>query len=207
MFRLGDPPDYEPDPEQSVATEAERQGRPAQEVAYGIMLEREGRELLFFPLVNYSAGNHDAIREMLLHPRTLVGLGDGGAHVGLISDGSIPTYMLTHWARDRSRGEKLPLEWVVRAQSHDTARFYGLEDRGLIAPGMKADLNLIDLDRLSVHAPEMIRDLPAGGRRLVQKATGYVATIVAGEVAFEAGEPTGALSGKLVRGPQARPAA
>jgi len=137
------------------------------------------------------------------HPGSVLGLGDGGAHCGTICDGSYPTFMLTHWVRDRTRGERLPLPAVVKLLSCDTARAVGLEDRGLIAPGYKADLNLFDLDRLHLHAPEVAHDLPSGGRRLVQRADGYTATIVSGAVVYRGGVPTGLLPGRLVRGPQA----
>jgi N-acyl-D-amino-acid deacylase len=137
---------------------------------------------------------------MMAYPNTRLGLSDGGAHCGLICDASTPTYMLTHWVRDRSRGPRLPLEAIVKQQTSETASLYGLNDRGVLAPGRKADLNVIDLDRLTLRAPVMVRDLPAGGRRLVQKAEGYAATIVAGEPVFIDGEPTGTLPGKLVRG-------
>jgi N-acyl-D-amino-acid deacylase len=200
MFRLGDPPDYEPAPDSSVAAMAARQGMTPAELAYDILLERDGREMLFMPAFNYASGDHSAIAEMMAHPNTRLGLSDGGAHCGLICDASTPTYMLTHWARDRSRGPRLPLEAVVKQQTQDTASLYGLHDRGVLAVGKKADLNVIDLDRLTLRAPVMVRDLPAGGRRLVQKAEGYAATIVAGDVVFADGEATGALPGKLVRG-------
>ena len=137
---------------------------------------------------------------MMLHPRTVLGLSDGGAHCGLICDASMPTYLLTHWVRDRTRGERIPLEQAVRLQTGNTAAVYGLTDRGTLEPGKKADLNLIDFDALRLHAPEMVFDLPAGGRRLVQRVDGYRATIVSGEVTFENGEPTGARPGGLVRG-------
>ncbi|MBM3489935.1 MAG: amidohydrolase family protein [Alphaproteobacteria bacterium] len=200
MFRLGDPPDYEPPPEASVAAIAEREGRAPAEIAYDMLLEREGRELLFMPAFNYAGGDHAVIAEMMAHPNTLLGLSDGGAHCGLICDASTPTFMLTHWARDRRRGPKLALEEAVRQQTSGTAALYGLGDRGVLAPGKKADLNLIDLAGLILRAPEMVRDLPAGGRRLVQRAEGYAATVVAGEVTFENGQATGALPGRLVRG-------
>jgi N-acyl-D-aspartate/D-glutamate deacylase len=200
IFPLGDPPDYEPAPETSVAATAARQGRRPQEVVYDWMLERDGRQLLFAPLANYVDGNFDALREMIVHPRTVLGLSDGGAHCGLICDASMPTYLLTHWARDRKRGQRIDLEKVVHLQTSNTAAVYGFGDRGAIEIGKKGDLNVIDFDALRLHAPEMVFDLPAKGRRLVQRVDGYRATIVSGEVTFEDGEPTGARPGRLVRG-------
>ena len=198
-------PDYEPPAEASAAAVAAREGRRPEEVILDWMLEKDGKQFLFAPLANYADANFDAIREMLVHPRTMIGLSDGGAHCGLICDCSMPTYLLTHWARDRSRGEGIPLEAVVKLQTKDTAEVYGFGDRGVIAPGMKADINVIDFDGLTLHAPEMVHDLPAGGRRLIQRVDGYRATICSGEVIFENGEPTGAMPGKLVRGPQPNP--
>jgi len=199
-FVLGDPPDYEPGPERSVAGIAAATGRPPLEVAYDAMLAHEGTSLLYTPILNYSSGDLGPAREMLLHPRAAVGLADGGAHCGVICDASMPTFMLTHWTRDRTRGERLALEWVVRKQTGDTARLYGLTDRGTIEVGMLADLNVIDYDRLQLGTPVVVADLPAGGTRLVQRATGYVATVKTGCVTFEGGEQTGALPGRLVRG-------
>jgi N-acyl-D-amino-acid deacylase len=199
MFPLGDPPDYEPAPSTSAAAVAEREGRTPQEVVLDWLVERDGKALLFAPLASYVDRDHEAIREMMSHPNTVLGLSDGGAHCGLICDVSMPTYLLTHWARDRSRGERLPVELLVHLQTQRTARTYGFKDRGVIAPGMRADLNLIDLDGMVLHAPEMVFDLPAGGRRLIQKADGYRTTIVAGQVTFEDGKPTGARPGRLVR--------
>jgi N-acyl-D-aspartate/D-glutamate deacylase len=152
------------------------------------------------PFFNYVDGNHDAIREMLLHPAGVSGLSDGGAHCFLICDASIPTFMLTHWARDRYRGPQLPLEYVVKKQSHDTAALFGLHDRGTIEVGKKADANVIDFERLTLHMPRMAYDLPAGGARLLQGASGYVATIVSGDVTRRDGCDTGARPGALVRG-------
>ncbi len=205
MFLLGDPPDYEQSLEQSIAARAQRLGVTPEELAYDLMLERDGRNNLYVTLCNYEHGSLDSSLEMMRHAGAVLGLGDGGAHCGTICDGSYPTFMLTHWVRDRTRGERLPLPAVVKWLSHDTARAVGLRDRGVIAPGFKADLNLINLDRLRLHAPEVAHDLPGGGRRLVQRAEGYAATIVSGVVVQRDGAPTGALPGRLVRGPQAEP--
>jgi N-acyl-D-aspartate/D-glutamate deacylase len=199
IFPLGDPPDYEPAGDASVAAVAAREWRQPQEVVLDWLLEREGTALLFAPLASYVERNHDAIREMMTHPRTILGLSDGGAHCGLICDASMPTFLLTHWVRDRSRGDRLPLELAVHLQTGRTAAAYRFSDRGTIEPGKRADLNLVDLDGLRLHAPEMVFDLPAGGRRLVQGVEGYRATVVAGEVTMEDGKPTGSRPGGLVR--------
>jgi N-acyl-D-amino-acid deacylase len=199
-FVLGDPPDYEPGPERSLAGLAAARGVSPLEVAYGEMARDGGQGLLYIPILNYALGDLDHVREMMLHPQGLIGLADGGAHCGTICDASMPTFMLTHWTRDRSRGELLPLEYVVKKQTHDTARLYGMADRGTVEAGALADFNLIDYDALTLGAPYVTNDLPAGGRRLLQKASGYVATIKTGTVTFEHGEPTGAVPGRLVRG-------
>jgi N-acyl-D-aspartate/D-glutamate deacylase len=203
LFRLGNPPDYEPSREESVAAIAARTGKTPEEVAYDILLERDGHEFLYLPVLNYSNCDFEPIREMLTHPLAILGLSDGGAHCGLICDAGMPTMLLTHWVRDRSRGERLPLEAMIRMQTRRTSELYGLLDRGLLAPGMKADVNLIDFDELALLAPEMVYDLPANGRRLIQKARGYRTTIKSGTVIFNDGEPTGEMPGQLLRGPQA----
>lgn len=200
IFPMGETPDYEPAPESSVAARAARAGVEPAAMAYDLLLEREGRNILYRPIINYAAGDLGAVQEMMQHPNTIMGLGDGGAHVSIICDASAPTTMITHWTRDRSRGERLPLEWVIRRLSRDNAVALGLLDRGLVAVGGKADLNVIDYDRLRAHAPEVRYDLPAGGRRLVQRTDGYVATVVSGVVVHRDGEATGALPGRLIRG-------
>ena len=204
--RSGDPPDYEPPPERSVTALAAAQGRTTDEVLYDLMLQRDGKELLYLPLLDYSACNLDAVREMLVHPATVLGLGDGGAHCGVLCDASLPTFMLAHWARDRSRGERLPVETVVHLQTRRTAELYGFRDRGLLAPGHLADVNIIDHGALALESPEMVYDLPASGKRLVQRARGYVATVKSGTVVREHDEATGERPGRLLRGPQPQPA-
>jgi N-acyl-D-amino-acid deacylase len=199
-FVLGDPPEYEPGPERSLAALAAASGRSALEVAYDAMLANDGRGMLYVPILGYSDGDLEPTRQMLLHPRGALGLADGGAHCGVICDASMPTFMLTHWTRDRTRGERLPLEWVVKKQTHDTARLYGIHDRGTIEPGNMADLNVIDYDNLRLGAPVVTADLPAGGSRIVQGADGYVATIKRGVTTFDHGVDTGARPGRLLRG-------
>ncbi len=202
MFPLGDPPDYEPPQESSLGARARRENRDPREVVYDYLIEGEGKNFIFAPFANYAAYNLDCCSEMMQSPHTLIGLGDGGAHVGLISDGSFPTSLLSHWGRDRKSG-RLDVSWLVKRHTQDNARAVGLEDRGVVAVGKKADLNVIDFDKLRVEAPVMKWDLPAGGKRLLQRATGYRATIVSGQVTYRDGEPTGALPGRLVRGARA----
>ena len=200
LFVLGDPPEYEPAPERSITAIAAARGIAPEAAAYDALLEGDGEAFLYSPLFNYNAGNYDAAREMMLHPNSILGISDGGAHCGIICDAGAPTYLLAHFVRDRSRGPRIALEQAVRMQTHDTAALYGFHDRGLVAPGKRADLNLIDLETLAMPVPQMVYDLPAAGQRLIQRAQGYRATLVAGEVTFEDGESTGALPGRLVRG-------
>jgi N-acyl-D-aspartate/D-glutamate deacylase len=199
-YVLGDPPDYEPGPERSLAGLAAARDVSALEVAYDEMARDEGTGLLYLPILNYATGDLDHVYDMLQHPRGLLGLSDGGAHTGTICDGSMPTFMLTHWTRDRVRGDTLPLEYVVKKQTHDTARLYGMTDRGTVEPGALADFNLIDYEGLALEAPFVSNDLPAGGKRLLQRASGYAMTIKKGIVTFENGQSTGEVPGRLLRG-------
>jgi N-acyl-D-aspartate/D-glutamate deacylase len=205
LYELADPPDYEPGPESTVAARAAGEGRDPAELAYELLAKDDGRTLLYMPIINWFGGNLDAVGEMLAHEHTVPGLSDGGAHVGTICDASFPTTFLSHWGRDRAEG-RLPIPFLVRRHTRDTARSVGLLDRGVLAPGYRGDCNLIDFDALRPRRPEIHHDLPAGGRRLLQRADGYVATVVAGQVTYESGEHTGALPGRLVRGGQPAPA-
>ncbi|QUR69506.1 N-acyl-D-amino-acid deacylase family protein [Mycobacterium spongiae] len=200
LYALGDPPNYEPTPELTVAAIAKERGEDPLATLYDLMLESDASAMLMLPLFNYADGNCDAIREMMLHPAGVLGLSDGGAHCGMICDASYPTFLLTHWARDRSRGERLSLEYVIRKQSRDTAELFGLTDRGTIETGKKADINVIDLDALTLHPATMAYDLPAGGHRILQRASGYAATIVGGTLTRRDDVDTRARPGRLVRG-------
>jgi len=204
IYRLGQNPDYEPHPDESVAAMAKRLGVPPLEVVYDLMLENDGKAILYYPSFNYSYENLDHLHQLMQHANTVNSLSDGGAHCGYICDVSLPSFMLSFWTRDRKRGALLPLEHVVKRQTADTARVYGLNDRGLLRPGYKADVNVVDPEAIAIHCPEMVFDLPAGGRRLIQRADGYIATLVNGQPIFENGEATGALPGKLLRGAKAR---
>jgi N-acyl-D-aspartate/D-glutamate deacylase len=190
-------PDYEPPAEESLGAIAERTGQSPDAVAYDLLTESDGTMLLL-PLFNYADGNHDALYEQLQDPDAILGLADGGAHCGAICDASIPTYVLTHWVRGRTRGPRISLEEAVRRLTSQTADLYGLTDRGRIAEGLRADLNVIDLEQLRLHAPRAVHDLPAGGVRLLQDASGYRATVVAGEVTRRDGVDTGARPGRLL---------
>ena len=202
MFVLGDPPDYEPTEDKTVAAIAKARGTTPEAVALDLMLADNGRGMVYLPFLNYAQGSLDPVKAMLESPASLPGLSDGGAHVGMICDGSFPTTLITHWTRDRSRGDKLPLEFLIKRQCHDTAAWVGLKDRGLLKRGYRADINVIDHDGLRLHTPHIVHDLPAGGRRLMQHADGYEATIVAGQIIQRHGEATGAKPGRLVRGAQ-----
>ncbi len=205
MFRLGDPPEYEPPADASVAAIASRRGCKPEEVVYDMLLEQDGREMIYFPFFNYVDRDMNPLLEMMRDPHSLLSLADGGAHCAITCDASMPTYLLTHWVRDRSRGPKLSLEEAVHLQTGRTAAAYGLHDRGRLAPGFKADLNVIDLERLRLSPTQWAQDLPANGRRLLQFAEGYIATVASGEITLRDDRPTGALPGKLVRGPRRRP--
>ena len=194
--------DYEPVADDSLLQRASGDRRRAEEAAYDHLNSNEGTGIIYFPFMNYAAGSLDPLHELHQHPRTRMGLADGGAHCGTIVDGGMPTFMLSYWARDRTRGDVLPLELVVHRQTQQTAQFYDLHDRGVLAPGMRADVNVIDFDRLGVERPRMAWDLPTGAPRYVQRSVGYVATICNGVVTVADGEFTGDLPGRLIRGPQ-----
>ncbi|HAX05397.1 MAG TPA: amidohydrolase, partial [Acidimicrobiaceae bacterium] len=204
-FELGDDLNYEPEPSTSVAARAEAMNESPWELALDLLASGKGETLLLYPFENYASGSLDDVFEMLTDPHTICGVGDAGAHVGTICDASYPTYLLTHWGRDRTRGERLSLEFLVNKQTRRTAETYGLLDRGLLQSGYKADFNVIDFDRLSVGSPELVRDLPAGGKRLVQRPTGYSHTFVSGVEVSRRGELTGMRPGHLVRGAQPDP--
>jgi N-acyl-D-amino-acid deacylase len=201
LYPLGDPPNYEPRASDSVAARAEAAGVKPSAMLYDLMMQNDGKGLVYFPFTNFSTGDFSTFPELIRSENTLLGLGDGGAHVGVICDASQPTFMLSYWGRDRD-GERLDLPFLIKSLTSANARAVGLNDRGRIAAGYKADLNLIDFDRLRLHAPRALYDLPAGGRRLTQDADGYVATLVSGEVTYREGEATGNLPGRLVRGRQ-----
>ena len=199
VFPLGDNPNYEPEFKDSIAGIAEAKGMDVMEVMYDMLIQGDGKELFYQPLGGYQSYSLDAQKKLLEHPNVLFGLSDGGAHCGVIADAGMPTFIMTHWGRDRTRGDKLSLEFIVKSLTSSTAEAFGMYDRGYLKEGKIADINIIDFDAMRLHRPEAIFDLPAGGRRLVQKPEGYELTIKAGEIIFDNGVHTGALPGKLVR--------
>ena len=205
LFELAEQPNYEPGLDESVAARAEREGRDQWDLLYDMLIADGGEALLYQPFLNYVDGTLDVVHEMIDHPYTVPGLSDGGAHVGSICDGSFPTTLIAHWGRDRAEG-RFELPYLFKQQCSDTARVVGLLDRGILAPGYRADVNVIDFDNLRLYRPEMHYDLPAGGKRLLQRAEGYVHTFVRGEETYRDGAATGALPGKLIRGAQPAPA-
>lgn len=205
MFEAGNPLNYEPMPDSSIAARARALGIAADALAYDILLAHEGEPALYMPFANYAGGNLNTALEMFRHPDIVLGLGDGGAHYAVICDASYPTFLLSYWTRDRVRGERLEIPEVIRALSHDTARVVGLDDRGVLGLGYVADINVIDYDNLRLSAPRVVFDLPMQGRRLKQPAEGYVATIVNGTITYRNGVPTGALPGTLLRGRRSAP--
>jgi len=207
LYRLGEPANYEPDPVDSFGKRAAASDTTPQALIYDALLEKDGKALLYHPLFNYENGNLDHVKTMLDHPYTVAGLGDAGAHCGALCDASFPTTLIQHWGRDRDRGDQIPLQKLIAMQTSETAQQVGLCDRGILKPGYKADVNVIDFENLTLHEPEIVYDLPANGKRLVQRASGYAATVIAGKVAFREGESTGELNGQLIRGVQAAPAA
>jgi N-acyl-D-aspartate/D-glutamate deacylase len=207
LYPLGAGLDYEPDAQNSIAAIALREGRDPWDVTYDTLLGANGREFLLLPLLNYAGNNYDHLHDMMSDPVSIQGLGDGGAHCGIVCDASMTTYLLSHWVRDRTRGPRLALETAVHRLTGDPAAFYGLGDRGVLAPGLRADVNVIDLERLGLHYPELVTDLPANAGRLIQRSDGYVETMVLGETIVAAGELTDARPGGLVRGRRHAPAA
>ena len=206
MFELGEEPNYEPLPEESIAAKASAAGISPQEYAYDALLKRDGKAMLYFPLMGYDRGNLERQVAMLEDENSVISLADTGAHCGVLSDASMPTYLMTYLVRDRERGKRFPLEQAVKMHTLDTARCVGLEDRGTLEVGMKADMNIIDFENLRLLAPQITYDLPAGGRRMFQSAEGYRYTIVSGEIVMRDGEATDARPGQLIRGAQSAPA-
>jgi N-acyl-D-aspartate/D-glutamate deacylase len=202
LYPLGDRLDYEPSAEDSIAAIAQRENRDPWDVTYDVLLGANGREFLLLPLLNYAGNNYDHLHDMMSDPVSLQGLGDGGAHCGIVCDASMTTYLMSYWIRDRTRGARIDLETAVHRLTGDPAAFYGLGDRGVLAPGRRADVNLIDLDNLGLHYPERVEDLPAGAGRLIQRSTGYAETLVLGQTVVADGELTDSRPGRVVRGPR-----
>jgi N-acyl-D-aspartate/D-glutamate deacylase len=205
MYPLGDPPNYSPKAQDSIGAVACARGADPLEYVYDMLMENGGTNILYFPITNFQGGNFDELFNIITHPDSVQGIADGGAHLGMICDASAPTHLLAHWTRDRADGPRVPLGWAVRELTSATAAAVGLNDRGLLKPGYKGDLNVIDYEKLKLHAPHVVSDLPAGGRRFMQKADGYVATVVSGQVTYRDGEATSALPGRLIRGARAAP--
>jgi N-acyl-D-aspartate/D-glutamate deacylase len=206
MFVLGDPPNYHPTNEDSIAARARRLGIAPKELIYDSLLERDGHEILYRPMGNMEGERFETSgRYMVKRDTTILGLGDGGAHYSMICDAAYTTHLLTHWVRDADEGRRIPLPLAIRKLANEPAQALGLCDRGVLKLGHKADLNVIDFDRLRLHAPHVQYDLPAGGRRLAQRADGYTATVVSGRVTYRNGVATDALPGRLVRGARPRP--
>lgn len=199
MYLLGDPPNYEPTEEESIAAIARRTGQDPRALAYDTMMQNNGKELIYFPNFSYETGDFSCIIEMMKAPNSIFSLADSGAHCGVLCDATAPSHILSYHVRDRERGERLNLEWAISSMTRDTARCVGLYDRGTLEVGMKADINIIDYERLQLRKPEVVFDLPAGGRRIVQEVDGYKATIVSGVPIYENGVTTGACPGKLIR--------
>jgi N-acyl-D-aspartate/D-glutamate deacylase len=206
QFMMGAGFNYEPTPDQSLAAIAAARGISGEDLAYELLMADDGAGFIYLPLLNYADGNLDFVKSLLEDGDAVISLSDGGAHCGTICDAASPTFLLQHWVRDRGRGT-IPLELAIKRQCRDTAVLYGLFDRGLLAPGHLADVNIIDLDGLTLGKPWLAFDLPAGGKRLLQKADGYVATIKSGAVTFRDGVLQGARPGRVIRGPQAAPLA
>ena len=199
IYILDNPPDYEPEISESLGYQAKKKGFDVLNLLYDTLLKKEGNQLLYYPIGNYMDGSLEASKTMIESEYSLLALGDGGAHCATICDASFPTHMLTFWGRDRKRGPKLELPWIIKSYTHDNAIAMGLMDRGLIKKGMLADINIIDFDNLQLFAPELVNDLPAGGKRLIQKVEGYVATIKSGIITYENGISTNKLPGKLLK--------
>ncbi len=206
LYEMGDGFNYEPTQEETLQAGAERSGMGGDEYAYEVLMREEGTGFIYFPVLNYKDGNLDFLEELQQADDCVNSLSDGGAHCGTICDAASPTFMLEYWVRDRAKG-RLSLAEAIKRQCRDTAVLYGLEDRGLLAEGYLADINIIDMDRIKLGKPWLAFDLPAGGKRLLQKAEGYVATIKSGEVTFRDGEMQGPTPGGVIRGPQAAPGA